>query len=348
VTLRGTAQLDTSATKSVAGAPRPPASGGGGMSRAGSLGLISLKYGMVWALIVLIIVTQLVYPSFLTMTNISNLMSQNAALALIAAGMTLVIICGGFDLSVGSIYGLGAVAFAVASPHVSEFVSVLAAILVGATAGVVNALIITRMKVNPFVATLATSSAFLGIGYVWSHNSPVHVAEIGHDTLGLGRLIGFPISGWVAILTFLAGGILLTRTILGQSIYAVGGSPEAARLAGLRINLVRAATYVIVGALTGLGGAIDASKLGVAQVDQGQNLTLLSITCVILGGNALLGGEGAMWRTVVGLAIVATLTNVLDSLAVNTQVQLIIQGVVLVVAVSFDQFVRWASAHRRA
>jgi ribose transport system permease protein len=311
--------------------------------RAARLGLTALKFGMIWALLVLIIIAQYTYPTFLAPGNLRNLISQNAALALIAAGMTLVIIGGGFDLSVGSIYGLGAVAFALASQIAPEFIAVLAAIGVGALAGLVNALIITKMKVNPFVATLGTSSAFLGIGYVWSNNSPVHVADFGHDTLGLGRLFGVPISGWVVILALLAGGVLLKRSILGQSIFAVGGSSEAARLAGIRTNLVRASTYVILGALTGLAGAIDTSKLGVAQVDQGQNLTLLSITCVILGGNALMGGEGAMWRTVVGLAIIATLTNLLDSLAVNTQVQLIVQGVVLVTAVSFDYLVRWVS-----
>lgn len=310
------------------------------MSRARRLGLISLRFGMVWALIVLIIVAQLVSPTFLTLINVRNMMSENAALAVIAVGMTCVIICGGFDLSVGSVWGLGAVAFAVASTHVSEPLSTLAAVLVGALAGAVNALIITRLKVNPFVATLATSSAFLGIGYVWSDNNPVHVAATGHDRLGLGQIAGLPLSGWITIVTFLAGGVLLSRTLLGRGIYAVGGSPEAARLAGLRVNLVRASTYLIVGALTGLAGAMDTSKLGVAQTDQGQSLTLLSITCVILGGNALLGGEGAMWRTAIGVLIVATLTNVFNSLAINTQVQLIVQGVVLAAAVSFDYFVR--------
>jgi ribose transport system permease protein len=194
---------------------------------------------------------------------------------------------------------------------------------------------------------LATSSAFLGIGYVWSDNNPVHVARENHDLLGTGVVAWLPISGWITIATFLAGGIVLSRTILGQGFYAVGGSTEAARLTGLRVNLVRASTYLIVGALTGLAGAMDTSKLEVAQTDQGQSLTLLSITCVILGGNALLGGEGAMWRTAIGLLIVATLTNVFDSLAVNPQVQLIIQGVVLVAAVSFDYFVRSVSAGGR-
>jgi len=301
---------------------------------------------MVWALIALIIATQIIYPTFLSAPNLRNLLSQNAALGLIAAGMTLVIIGGGFDLSVGAIYGLGAVAFAQVSHIAPEYVSVLTAVAVGASAGLANALIITRMKVNPFVATLGTSSVFLGIGYVWSNNYPV-LAAPEQDLIGLGRILTVPISGWIMVLTLLAGGILLTRTLLGQGIFAVGGSPEATRLAGIRVNLMRGVTYVILGALTGLAGAIDASKLGVAQSDQGLTLTLLSITCVILGGNALMGGEGAMWRTAVGLAIIAVLANVLDSLAISTQVQLIVQGTVLVAAVSFDYLVRQVSDRSR-
>jgi ribose transport system permease protein len=297
---------------------------------------------MVWALIALIIAAWIAYPTFLSPVNLRNLLSQNAALGLVAAGMTLVIIGGGFDLSVGSIYGLGAVAFARVSYIAPEPLSVLAAVIVGASAGLVNALIITRLKVNPFVATLGTASVFLGVGYVWSNNYPV-MAAAGQDVLGLGVIAGAPISGWIMILMLVAGGVLLTQTLLGQAIFAVGGSPEAARLAGTRVNLVRSATYVILGALTGLAGAIDASKLGVAKVDQGQNLTLLSISCVILGGNALMGGEGATWRTAVGLAIIAVLTNVLDSLAISTQMQLIVQGTVLVAAVSFDYLVRQVS-----
>jgi ribose transport system permease protein len=274
------------------------------------------------------------------------MLAQNAPVAIIAVGMTLVIVCGGFDLSVGSVYGLGAVTFATISSHASLLVSVLAAIVVGSLAGLVNAVIITWLNVNAFVATLATSSAFLGVAYVYSNNNPVPVAP-GYDSLGLGYVAGLPISGVIGIGCFVVGGVVLSQTIFGQNIYAVGGSAEAARLAGLRVKVVRGSTYVIVAALSGLAGAIDTSKLGVAQANQGQTLPLLAITVVILGGTALLGGEGAMWRTVIGLMIVATLTNLFDSLAINTAVQLIVQGSVLAAAVTFDNLVRSTSLMRR-
>jgi len=306
---------------------------------------LALRYGMVWALIVLVIVSVYVYPTFLTVANLRNMWSQNAALGIISVGMTLVIIGGGFDLSVGSVYGLGAVAYATLSSQ-SLGVDLLIVVLIGAAAGLVNGLIITRMKVNPFIATLATSSVFLGIAYVWSKNGPVSV-QPGFGGLGLGTIAGMPISGLITVVVFLAGGIMLSRTIFGQGIYAVGGSAEAARLAGLRVSLVRCATYVIVGALAAFAGSIDTSRLGTAQADQGQTLPLLAITVVILGGTALMGGEGAMWRTVVGLLIVGILTNLFDSLAINTAVQLLVQGAVLVVAVSFDNLVRSAPLGRR-
>ncbi|BEP13870.1 ABC transporter permease [Acidothermaceae bacterium B102] len=315
-------------------------------SRVRGVAQVALRYGMIWALIILLVVARLVYPTFLSIDNLRNVMSQNAPVAIIAVGMTLVIICGGFDLSVGSIYGLGAVTFATVSSHASPTIALLVTLLVGCLAGLVNALIITQLKVNPFVATLATSSGFLGLAYMASNNNPVNLAP-GFDTLGLGQLGGIPISGLIAIGVLVGGGVALSRTILGQNIYAVGGSAEAARLAGLRVQLVRGSTYLIVGTLSGLAGAIDCSKLGVAQADTGQDLPLVAITVVILGGTALLGGEGAMWRTVIGLLIVATLTNLFDSLAINTSVQLVVQCAVLVTAVSFDHLVRSASVASR-
>jgi len=203
------------ATKSVADGIPPPQLGGE-VTRSRSLGLISLRYGMVWALVVLVIVAQSLYPAFLTIGNLRNLMGQNAGIAIIAVGMTLVIICGGFDLSVGSVYGLGAVTFAAVSNHASLIASVLASVLVGSLAGLMNALIITKLNVNPFVATLATSSGFLGIAYVYSDSNPVAVAS-GHDGLGLGEIAGIPTSGLIAIAVFLAGGTALSRTILART-----------------------------------------------------------------------------------------------------------------------------------
>jgi ribose transport system permease protein len=308
---------------------------------------VFLRYGMVWVLVVLVIVAQNLYPTFLTSDNLRNLISQNAPMGIIAVGMTLVIISGGFDLSVGAVYGLGAVTFAKMSPNLPVGVDLVVVVLVGVVAGLVNGLIITRLKVNPFIATLGTSSLFLGAAFIYSNSFPVPV-EAGFDGLGTGRFLGIPVSGIVMILIFLAGGVLLGRTTFGQSVRAVGGNDEAARLAGLRVNTVRCATYVITGGLAAFAGAIDTSKLNIGQADQGASLPLLAIAVVIIGGTSLMGGEGAMWRTVIGLLIIATMTNLFDSLAVTNAVQLLAQGAVLIIAVSFDMFGRAALLRGRS
>jgi ribose transport system permease protein len=302
---------------------------------------------MVWILVALVIVAQSLYPTFLTADNLRNVASQNAPAAIIAVGMTIVIIAGGFDLSVGAIYGLGAVTFAQMSNHLSVGGALLVVIFVGLAAGLVNGVIITRLRVNPFIATLGTSTLFLGFGFLYSGNSPVAAAP-DSDWLGTGQIAGIPISGIIIVVVFLVGGLLLSRTTYGQGVYAVGGSGEAARLAGLRVNLIRASTYVLIGTLAAFAGSIDTSKLGSGQADQGATLPLLTIAIVIIGGTALSGGEGAMWRTVVGLLIIATMTNLFDSLAVSSAVQLVAQGAVLILAVSFDNFARGAARRGEA
>jgi ribose transport system permease protein len=303
------------------------------------LALVGLRYGMVWALIALIIAAQLLDSTFLSIGDIRDVISQNAAVSIIAVGMTFVIIGGGFDLSVGGTYGICAVVFAKLSTHMSLSVDVIVVMIVGALAGTVNGIIIARVKINPFVATLATSSLFLGAAYVYSASLPVNVAA-NHGALGTDNAAGIPVSGIVTAVVFIIGGILLSRTVFGQNVRAIGSNEEAARLSGLRIEVIRAATYVLTGALAGMAGAIDTSRLLVGQADQGANLPLLAITIVILGGTSLKGGEGAMWRTLVGALIIAVLTNLLNALAISTSVQDVVQGGVLLAAVSFDILVR--------
>lgn len=301
----------------------------------------SLRYGMVWALLLVIVVAQIIYPNFLTAANLTNVLSQNAPVGIIAVGMTLVIIAGGFDLSVGAVYGLGAVFFAIFSTSMSFIPNLILTVLVGVLAGLINGLIIAKLQVNPFVATLGTSSLFLGLGFILALY-PISVAP-GNDWLGGARIGGIPVSGILMIIVFLIGGLLLSWTTFGQGVKAIGGNGEAARLAGLRDNLIRVATYVIAGGLSALAGSVDASLLGTGQADMGPTIPLLAIAIVILGGTSLAGGEGAMWRTAVGLMIMAALTNLFNSEAAPVSIQYIAQGAVLIAAVSFDMFARRAS-----
>lgn len=310
-----------------------PSIGGGRISVNDTL----MRYGMIAVLGVLIVVGQLLYPAFLTLANISNILSQSAPVGIIAVGMTLVMITGGFDLSVGALYAAGATFYAsLAVGGVPLPVAFGATIALGLTAGAFNGFIIVALKVNPFVATLGTSSIIAGLAYIYSGSRPYVVADPAFNELGRGNLFGVPFAIWILVVLLAVGQFILSKTVYGRSLFAIGGNNEAARLAGLRVNLLRASTYVIVGACSALAGMIIASRLSVGQADIGANIALDAIAVVIIGGTSLLGGEGAMWRTAIGLLIIGGLANLMDSLAIDSNGQLLIKGVIVILAVSLD------------
>lgn len=301
----------------------------------------AMRYGLIVVLVILIAVSQFLYPRFLNPMNIRNILSQNAPLGIIAVGMTLVMITRGFDLSVGAMYAAGATIFA--SLAVAGWplpVAALIVVLVGVVGGLVNGTVITRLNVNPFVATLGTTSVFSGLALLYSKSSPFIVSDPGFTWLGRGLIWGVPVSVFLMVLIFLAGEIVLSRTTYGRSLYAIGGNDEASRLAGLRTVALRASSYVICSACAAVAGMIIASRLSIGQADIGSTMALDAIAVVVIGGTSLMGGEGAVWRSAIGLLIVAVLTNLLDSLAVDSNYQLVIKGTIVVAAVALDAYAR--------
>jgi ribose transport system permease protein len=300
------------------------------------------KFSMLGVLVVLVIVATILYPGFLNPANIGNILTQNAAVGLIAIGMTFVIICGGFDLSVGATYALGATLYAGLTLQTgSVLVAAIGALGAGVLVGVVNGLIISRLSINPFVATLGTSSIILGMAYIYSNSSPfiVNNAPTFQD-LALSTIAGVPQPIWILVLAFVVAGIVLSKTTFGRNVYAVGGNYDAAWLTGLRVRGLNASVYVFTGTLAALAGMMDSSRLGVGQADVGSAMALDAIAIVVVGGTSLLGGEGAIWRSAVGLLILATLTNVFYSLNVSQNWQLIAKGCIVVAAVGVDAIVR--------
>jgi ribose transport system permease protein len=295
-----------------------------------------LHLGMVWMLIVIVVVAQIAYPGFLAPRNVGFIISQNAPTGIIAVGMTMVMIAGGFDLSVGSIYAAGAVMFADMANRAPLPLALLTAVLLGMALGLVNGLLITKVKINPFIATLGTSSVFGGGTYFYTHSGPVNVSAEHFDALGLGQTLDLANATWILAITFVLGSITLSRTVFGRSLYVVGGNPEAARLAGMRVDRLKAMTYVIVGFCAALSGAIIASRVGVGQAEIAGSMSLDVIAVVVIGGTSLFGGEGSMWRTAVGLLIVASLGNVCDSLGLDSNSQSIIKGAIILGAVALD------------
>jgi ribose transport system permease protein len=301
---------------------------------------VGLQFGVVWALLLLLLGGRFVFPDLLSVNNIRNLLSQSAPVGIIAVGMTFVMISGGFDLSVGALFALGAVLFADMYDRIGGFGAAAVVLAVVALFGAVNGFIVTRLRVNPFVATLGTGSAFGGLAYIYSNSAPITPTSSTYQTLGSGQWIGCPISVWLMLAAFAAGWFVLAKTVYGQSIYAIGGNNEAARLSGLRVDLLRGSAYVLTALCAGLGGMILASRLAVGQADMGGTIALDSIAIVVVGGTSLLGGEGAMWRTAIGLLLIATLTNIFDSLAIATSYQLVVKGVIVVGAVALDVYAR--------
>jgi ribose transport system permease protein len=301
---------------------------------------IVIRFGMIWVLIGLALVADGVYPGFFEPQNLNNMLAQVAPVGIIAIGMTYVIIAGGFDLSVAAIYAGGSVAYVSLANHMPLWAAFVCTILIATAAGVINGLVLTVLKVNTFIATLATASLFSGAAYLYSNSNPVLTTKPGFGTLGTGKWGGMWISIYVLVAFAIVASVALAHTTYGRSVYAVGGNREAARLAGMRTNWIRLSTFMITGACAAVGGMIIASQTGVGQADIGANVALNSIAIVVVGGTSILGGEGAMWRTVIGILIWATINDLFSSLALSTSAQLLIEGTILLFAVSLDSLAR--------
>jgi ribose transport system permease protein len=299
-----------------------------------------LQFGLIWVFIILLIGAAIVYPGLFQFANIRNIISQNAPVGIVAAGMTFVIIGGGFDFSVGPIVALSAVIFANRADITGLWGAAGIVLLCSFVCGALNGFLVTKLKVNPFVATLGSGSMFGGAAYIFSNNAPQTPSSPAFQYLGTQAWLGWPIASWLLIAVYVLGAFILARTVYGRSIYAIGGNSEAARLSGLRVELLRGSTYVISACSAGLAGLILTSRLGLGQADMGGNISLDSIAIVVVGGTSLLGGEGQMWRTVIGLLLLSTLIYLFDSLAVSTSYQLVVKGAIVVAAVSLDVFAR--------
>jgi ribose transport system permease protein len=299
-------------------------------------------YGVVIAFIALFITLSVSSPVFFTWENMKNLAFQTAPVGIIAVGGTLVFIAGGFDLSVGAISAFTGIMAAKIfnATGIGLWGSLILGALVGLGFGVGNGLLITLGRVNAFIATLATSIIIAGLGQVITSGNLVSVSSDHFTTLGLGSVwgIGYPVYVWFAFAG--ACGFLLSRTAFGRYVYAVGGNTEAARLAGVRINVVRTTTFAISGFAAGIAGVILVSEVQTAQWNANTGIEFDAITAIVLGGTSLLGGEGAIWRTVLGAFFLQMISNGFNLLGTTPELQYVIKGLILAAAVSLDAWAR--------
>lgn len=298
------------------------------------------KLGPFIALLVVAAGLAVMSPDFLTIANLLNVMRQVSINALIAFGMTLVILLGGIDLSVGSILALSSVFTAtLISRGTDPVVATLVGIASGAAMGAANGLVIAKGKVAPFIATLGTMTILRGLALVVSNGSPVTGINSDFFTmLGGGYvadLIPIPVI-WMALM-FAVMWFVLKKTVFGRHVYAVGGNEEASRLSGVSVDRVKIWVYTLSGAMSAMAGIILTSRLNSAQPTAGAGYELDAIAAVVLGGTSLTGGRGWIFGTLVGALLIGVLNNGLNLLGVSSFYQQVIKGVVILLAVLIDR-----------
>ncbi|WP_151774987.1 ABC transporter permease/substrate-binding protein [Streptomyces abyssomicinicus] len=318
---------------------KPGASGAGGLRR------ILLDNGALTALIVLVVAMSALSGDFLTADNLLNIGVQAAVTAILAFGVTFVIVSAGIDLSVGSVAALSAtvLAWTATSEGVPVWIAVILAVATGLACGLVNGVLISYGKLPPFIATLAMLSIARGLSLVISQGSPIpfpdSVSHLG-DTLG-GWL---PVPVLVMIVMGLITALVLGRTYIGRSMYAIGGNEEAARLSGLKVKKQKLAIYALSGLFAAAAGIVLASRLSSAQPQAAQGYELDAIAAVVIGGASLAGGVGKASGTLIGALILAVLRNGLNLLSVSAFWQQVVIGVVIALAVLLDTVRRKAGA----
>lgn len=298
--------------------------------------------GTLLGLLALIALFAVLKPQvFFTPLNFLNILEQIAVLALIAAVQTVVMVVGDFDLSVGSLASLAGVVTAnLLVAGVPPVVAVVVALLLGAAAGVVNGLLVAYLGLSAFIATLATMTSFAGLALLLAGGTTVFGLPEGFVWLGQGRLAGVPVPVILAVVVCLVLWFVLAKTVLGRSWYAVGGGMEAARLSGVRTRAVRLGAFVLAGCGSALAGVVLTARLASAHPSAADPFMLSSIAAVFLGVTLSRAGQATIGGTAVGLGIVGVLSNGLNILQVNSYVQQVLTGVIIVLAVSLSRLSR--------
>lgn len=297
------------------------------------------------AVIVLFIFFSIVAPNFFTVRSILSLALQTSAITLMGIGVTFAIITGGVDLSIGSVVALsGTIAVMVAIAGVPIWLSMLIGLLVGVICGLLNGLMITKLRLSPFIATLGMSMVARGVALTVT-NANAWPGPEGFSALGNGAIFGtgprFPGISYpvlIMIAVALIFGFILSRTRIGRYTYAVGSNEEAARLAGIKVGQVKVINYIIAGSLSALVGIILASRMATSQPNSAIGYEMNAIAAAVIGGASLMGGVGTVGGTVLGSFIIGILTQGLTMAGANYFMEQIVIGLVLVGAVTFDQF----------
>lgn len=312
-----------------------------------SLGDILQKYGALLTLLVLVLALAVISPDFRTLDNFMKLLRQASVNGLIAFGMTAVILTGGIDLSVGSALAVSSLVCAMLmKAGVNPVLSMLAALALGTGLGCVSGTLVTKGRLQPFIATLITMTVYRGLTLILSGGKPVSNLIAADDTgasaavfngFGKGMLWEIPVPAIIFLVCFGAFLFILSRTVTGRRIYATGSNEKAARLAGVNTDKIKLFVYAVSGFFAAVAGLVILSRLGSAQPTAGQGYELDAIAAVALGGTSMSGGRGTLYGTLIGVLIIAVLNNGLNILDVSSYYQDVVKGVVILLAVLSDR-----------
>lgn len=302
---------------------------------------ILANYGIIWVTILLFALLALSTGPFLSTANLRNILDQQSLLLIAGSALTLTLIGGGFDISISaSFINAGIVTAITANATGNPLFALAAGIALASVFGLVNGVIVTKIRIHSFIATLATSFVFYGIGFLVSQRSIIRISEPTISQIARGRNLGITNATWIAVGVVALFWIVLSRSRFGREVYAVGGNEEAARLAGIRVERVKALTFVLAAAAAGLAGGLSTARTLTAQPSDDFSFVFAVLAAVIVGGTSIAGGEGAVWRTVFGALFIALLINGFNLRQIDPIIQRLIQGTVIVGAVAADNWSR--------
>ena len=300
---------------------------------------LSKKYGIAVITISLFLILSLTTEGFFTERNIRNLLDQQSTILIAASFMIIVILSGNFDISISAIFVVAPLfALNIENATGNIILSVLGGVGLGVILGSFNALVVTYFKVNSFIATLATSFMFFGFGYLISDRSLMRPVTDSYQQIARTKFFDITSATWISLVVVIVASILLTRTRFGRNVFATGGNQEAARLAGINVPQVQAITFILLGAAAALAGIVNSSRSISAQPSDDFSFVFAVLTAVIVGGTSIMGGKGAIWRTVAAAFFLAFMNNGFNLLQVDPLWQRIILGLVIVIAVALDSW----------
>lgn len=303
--------------------------------------LIARKYATLAILVVFVVAISLMTDRFLTFGNITNVGRQLSFNGIISVAMTMVIISGGIDLSVGGTVALaGCICAGVLTDSGNIFMAIMAALVVGTVVGLFNGVLIAYTKIAPFIITLSSLSIAKGVTLVLTNASPIPLNNERFKALGQSSFYSIPTPIFIMLAIFLIAGFVMRKTKFGRYVYAIGGNERSAALAGIAVQKIKLIVYIVSGLMAAFTGVLYTSRLSSGVPNLGDGFEMDAITAAVIGGASLSGGQGGIWGTLIGAVIIGILNNALNLLNVNTNYQSIVTGVVVLIAVLFDRLIQ--------